>query len=148
MPLRKHARKGGQLPTPKGMGIHAKLIMKKNYKVIIAGGRNFNDYTLLKERCDFFLRNKLNEGRVVIVIGQASGADALGERYARETHLSIEVHPADWKKHGRAAGPIRNAEMAEVADALIAFWDGQSRGTKSMIELAKKKNLKVSVVNY
>ena len=120
--MRKHARKGGQLPTPKGMGIHAKLIMKKNYKVIIAEGRNFNDYTLLKERCDFFLRNKLNEGRVVIVIGQASGADALGERYARETHLSIEVHPADWKKHGRAAGPIRNAEMAEVADALIAFW--------------------------
>ena len=56
--------------------------------------------------------------------------------------------PADWEKYGRSAGPKRNAQMAEIANALIAFWDGQSRGTKNMIETAKQKGLIVKVVNY
>ena len=118
------------------------------YKVIIAGGRHFNDYELLKEKCDYYLQNKIREGRVVIVSGHATGADSLGERYAQERGLECEQYPADRKTHGRAAGPIRNAQMAEVADALIAFWDGQSRGTSSMINLAKSKGLKVAVVRY
>lgn len=109
------------------------------YKVIIAGGRHFDNYTLLKEKCDFYLQNKLMECQVIIISGHATGADALGERYAQERGLPLDAHPADWNKHGRAAGPIRNAEMAEVADALIAFWDGQSRGTANMINLAKSK---------
>ena len=58
------------------------------------------------------------------------------------------LYPADWERHGRAAGPIRNEEMAEVSDALIAFWDGKSRGTKSMIEIARRKGLQVAVVRY
>ena len=58
------------------------------------------------------------------------------------------LHPADWNRLGRAAGPIRNEEMAEVSDALIAFWDGKSRGTKSMIEIARRKGLQVAVVRY
>lgn len=120
----------------------------EDFRVIIAGGRDFNDYDLLKEKVDHLLSLKSETQQIVVVSGHASGADTLGERYAEEKGYSCELHPADWKTHGRAAGPIRNAEMAEVADALIAFWDGQSRGTKSMIELAKKKNLKVSVVNY
>ena len=118
------------------------------YKVIIAGGRHFNDYELLKEKCDYYLQHKLQEGRVVIISGHATGADFLGERYAQERGLSIDAHSADWNQHGRAAGPIRNAEMAEVADALIAFWDGVSRGTKNMIDTAKSKGLKVAVVKY
>lgn len=121
--------------------------MNNIFKVIIAGGRDFDNYELLKERCDYYLQNKLKEDRVVIVSGHANGADSLGERYAQERGLECETYPADWKAHGRAAGPIRNAKMAEVADALIAFWDGKSRGTKSMIELANKKGLKVSVVH-
>lgn len=84
----------------------------------------------------------------MIVSGHASGADALGERYAQERGLECEQYPADWEAYGRAAGPIRNAEMAEVADALIAFWDGASRGTKNMIDTAKSKGLKVAVVRY
>lgn len=118
------------------------------YKVIIAGGRYFNNYELLKERCDYYLQNKLREGRVVIVSGHATGADSLGERYAQERGLHCEQYPADWKAHGKAAGPIRNEQMANVANALIAFWDGQSRGTKNMINLAKSKGLKVAVVRY
>ena len=117
------------------------------YRVIIAGCRDFADYELLKEKCDFYLQNKEKED-IVIVSGHASGADALGERYAQERGLQLETYPADWKAHGRAAGPIRNENMARVANALIAFWDGKSRGTKNMIETARKYNLKVAVVRY
>lgn len=84
----------------------------------------------------------------MIVSGHASGADALGERYAQERGYETEIYPADWKTHGRAAGPIRNAQMAAVADALIALWDGKSHGIKNMIETARKHNLQVAVVRY
>ena len=117
------------------------------YKVIVAGCRDFADYELLKEKCDFYLQNKKPE-IIVIVSGHASGADTLGERYAQERGYETEVYPADWKTNGRAAGPIRNAQMATVADALIAFWDGKSRGTKNMIDTATKRGLQVAVVRY
>lgn len=120
----------------------------EDFKVIIAGCRNFNDYPLLKERCECYLQNKIKTHNVIIVSGHASGADPLGEQFAKEHRLSCKLHPADWDKHGRAAGPIRNAQMAGIPDALIAFWDGKSRGTKSMIELAKQKGLRVSIVRY
>lgn len=117
------------------------------YRVIIAGCRDFNDYELLKEKCDYFLQDEKKED-VVIISGHASGADALGERYAQERGFQLETFPADWKAHGRAAGPIRNARMASAANALIAFWDGKSRVTKNMIEIAENHNLKVVVVRY
>lgn len=117
------------------------------YRVIIEGCRDFDDYELLKEKCDYFLQDEKKED-VVIISGHASGADALGERYAQERGFQLETFPADWKAHGRAAGPIRNAQMAAVADALIAFWDGKSRGIKNMIDTATKRGLKVAVVRY
>ena len=117
------------------------------YKVIIAGCRDFADYELLKEKCDFYLQNQKPED-IVIVSGHASGADALGEHYALERDLQLETYTADWKAHGRAAGPIRNAQMASVAHALIAFWDGKSRETKNMIDTATKRGLQVAVVRY
>lgn len=117
------------------------------YKVIIAGCRDFTDYELLREKCDYHLQNLRLED-IVIVSGHASGADSLGERYAQDRGFQLETYPADWQAHGRAAGPIRNAKMANVAHALIAFWDGKSRGTKNMIETARKYNLKVAVVRY
>lgn len=116
-------------------------------RVIIAGCRDFNDYGLLQQTCDHLLQNQQKDN-VIIVSGHATGADALGERYAKEKGYKIEKHPADWKKYGKAAGPIRNAIMAEVSSALIAFWDGKSRGTKNMIDLANDRNLQVAVVEY
>ncbi len=123
-------------------------IERKPFRVIVAGGRTFEDYDLVKEKCDYFLQDKFKSCKVIIVSGHAPGADTCGEQYAQERGLECELHPANWKRHGRAAGPIRNAEMADCADALIAFQDGQSRGTKSMIDLAVKKGLQVTVVNY
>lgn len=117
------------------------------YRVIVAGCRDFTDYELLKEKCNFYLQDKKPEN-VIIVSGHASGADALGERYAQERGFGLETFPADWKAHRRAAGPIRNAQMASVAHALIAFWDGKSRGVMNMIDTAKKHNLQVAVVRY
>lgn len=118
------------------------------YRVIIAGTRSFNDYNLLKESCEHLLRENMEKHRIIILSGHASGADALGERFAEEHGLKCELHPADWKKHGRAAGPIRNTEMARISDALIAFWDGKSPGTRSMINLARKYGLQVSICRY
>lgn len=83
-----------------------------------------------------------------IVSGMAKGADNLGVAWARFIGLPCAEFPADWEEHGRAAGPIRNAEMAEYADALVAFWDGKSRGTKNMIDQAIKRSLLVKVIYY
>lgn len=115
------------------------------YKVIVAGGRHFNNYELLKQKLDVLLSNK---EKVEIVSGGAKGADSLGERYAKEKNLLLETKPADWDKHGNSAGYKRNKEMADYADALVAFWDGKSKGTKHMIDLAKKSNLAVRVIYY
>lgn len=117
------------------------------FKVIVAGGREFNNYALLRTRLDQALRNRKND-EILIVSGKARGADALGERYAKERGYAVSEHPADWDNYGKSAGYIRNKEMAEEADALMAFWDGKSRGTMHMINLAKEKGLKTLVVRY
>jgi len=114
-------------------------------KVIIAGGRDFNNYELLKVRCDNIL-SKQNE--IIIVSGGAKGADSLGERYANDKGYSLEIYPAEWDKYGKSAGYKRNVLMSENADSLIAFWDGKSRGTKHMIDIATKNGLNVRVINY
>ena len=114
-------------------------------KVIIAGGRNFRDYDKLKESCDNIL---VNQKEVEIVSGTAAGADILGERYAQEKGYEVKKFPAQWDLYGKSAGYKRNQQMAEYADGLIAFWDGKSKGTKHMIDIANKMGLKVRVIRY
>ena len=120
----------------------------ENFKVIIAGSRGFSNYKLLKEKCNEYLREKRKEYNIIIISGGARGADTLGEKYAQDEGFSLEVFPANWNKFGKSAGFIRNEQMAEIADALIAFWDGKSNGTKHMIEIMENKKLLVRVVNY
>lgn len=120
----------------------------ENFKVIIAGSRGFSNYKLLKEKCNEYLREKRKEYNIIIISGGARGADTLGEKYAQEEGFSLEVFPANWNKFGKSAGFRRNEQMAEIADALIAFWDGKSHGTKHMIEIMENKKLLVRVVNY
>lgn len=112
-------------------------------KVIIAGGRDFNDYLLLLQavvKADFDITE--------VVSGGAKGADALGELFAHDMDIALSCFPANWDKHGRAAGPIRNGEMAQYADALIAMWDGTSSGTRNMINQAKDRGLRVYIERY
>ena len=114
-------------------------------KVIIAGGRDFEDYYLLCQKVEKILSR---QDEVEIVSGTAKGADKLGELYAHEHGHQIKRFPADWGSFGKKAGYIRNEEMAEYADALIAFWNGESKGTKHMIDIANNNELKVRVITY
>ena len=118
-------------------------------KVIVAGGRDFKDYKLLKCTLDSFQQEY---GKITEVIsGTAKGVDKLGEEYANENNIPIKRFVPDWKGLGKKAGFVRNRQMGDYAKKhngmLVAFWDKQSRGTKGMIEYAKKIGLK-SVIAY
>jgi len=114
--------------------------------LIVAGGRNFSDYVLAYEQIHQCVQSIDDE--VAIVSGGAKGADTMGEAYALLYDLPLIRYLAKWGEHGRAAGPIRNSEMAEIGTDLLAFWDGQSRGTKDMITKAKSKGMAVTIVYY
>jgi predicted Rossmann fold nucleotide-binding protein DprA/Smf involved in DNA uptake len=118
--------------------------MDKEINVIIAGSREFSNYELLKEVCDHVLENKIKDGyKITIISGHARGADLLGEQYATQKGFDLKIFPADWDKYGKKAGFKRNEKMAELGNALIAFFaDGaESRGTKHMVKTAREKNL-------
>ncbi len=122
-------------------------------KVIIAGSRGFDDYLKLSMVCvDILGIRAYPTGQAAamteIVSGGARGADTLGEKFAEQYGSSVKSFPADWDKHGKSAGYIRNEAMAEYANVLIAFWDGESRGTKHMIDLALKHGLDIHVFQY
>ena len=121
---------------------------KKIFKVVVAGGRDFTNYNLLKEKVDNILSQKKLTHKILILSGKSIGADCLGEIYALENNIEILSYPADWDKFGKKAGVKRNAEMINDADALIAFWNGSSKGTKYMIDIATKKGKMIRVINY
>lgn len=114
-------------------------------KTIIAGSRNIKDYNIVVQAIKFAKNNGIIP--TVIISGKAKGVDTLGEQYAHENNLPIEEFPANWKKYGKSAGVIRNEKMAQIADALIAIWDGKSIGTKNMIKNAKKYHLHYYIFN-
>jgi hypothetical protein len=121
----------------------------KTFKVIIAGGRDFKDYELLRKEMDYLLSARIKAGyKIIIISGTANGADKLGERYAIEKGYKIIRMPADWDKFGKSAGYKRNAEMADVADACAVFWDNRSKGTGHMINIAESKGLLLRIINY
>lgn len=111
------------------------------YKIVVAGSRSFDNYVLLADTLDSFIKTIMVSEKVTdieIVSGTAKGADKLGERYAQEHGYHIEKFPAYWEHYGKAAGPIRNEHMASYADFIFIFWDGQSKGSRSMIKCAQK----------
>src|SRR5258708_7031351 len=98
-------------------------------KLIIAGGRDFSNYKLFSKTMEDFVEfhgipSELISGKC------PTGADYYGERWAETRYVSIKGFPADWNKHGKVAGPIRNKQMAEHADRALIFWDGKSKGSK------------------
>jgi hypothetical protein len=115
------------------------------FKVIVAGSRGFNDYELLNTKLNKLLINKTD---IEIVSGEAKGADTLGEKYAKEHNHQIKKFPANWSEYGKRAGYIRNEEMAKYGDACVVFWDGQSKGSKHMIDLATKHGLEIKIIKY
>jgi hypothetical protein len=85
----------------------------------------------------------------MIISGTAKGVDRAGERFASDYDIYIEFFPADWDKHGKKAGYLRNIEMADYCTHAIVFWDGVSKGTASMIDLLERAEIPhiVKVVN-
>lgn len=124
-------------------------------RIIVAGTRTFSDYELLENKLNDFiseLNQKYPDKQIVIITGAAKGADQLGSFYARSHNIPLKEFPADWHTYGRAAGPIRNQQMLDFAlheiPKLIVFWDGKSRGTKNMIDIARRYNVQTEVLVY
>lgn len=122
----------------------------KACKIIICGSRTFDDFALLCRKMNK-LTSKITRP-LIAVSGTAKGADLLGEKWFWELPferrlLMKRFHP-DWDRLGKKAGVIRNQEMVDYADRLVAFWDGKSPGTKDCIERARKKGIKVKVIQY
>jgi len=103
-------------------------------KTIIAGSRS----TTRKEFQEAIQSAEWINKTTTVISGTARGADTFGEEWAEKNGLEIERCPAQWNKFGKKAGPIRNKEMAYQGDALLAIWDGESRGTLNMINNAKR----------
>lgn len=122
------------------------------FKVVIAGGRDFFDIGLMLEYVDRCLEGKRETHNIRIISGTANGADKTGEIYASARGHKVIQMPAQWKRPDgstdRGAGYRRNVQMAEAADAVICFWNGKSRGTKHMIDIAKDKGLPLRVCPY
>tara|TARA_R100001132_G_C3271943_1_gene94032 strand:+ start:1024 stop:1380 length:357 start_codon:yes stop_codon:yes gene_type:complete len=116
-----------------------------SFNVIVAGSRDFVDYNLLEYKLDKLL---IDRSDVCIISGGARGADTLGERYAKEKSLDILIIKADWNRYGKSAGYKRNTVMAAQADGCVVFWDGISKGSKHMIDIAKEFKIPVRVVEY
>lgn len=109
-------------------------------RTIIAGGRNIFNMAELDAAlaaCGWT--------PTTVICGGASGADMLGKRWAEANNVPVEYFEADWATYSRAAGMYRNAQMAEAAEALIALWDSESRGTSNMITNARRCKLKIYV---
>ena len=115
-----------------------------NFNVCICGCRWFDDYDFFKEKCLFLLKNKIPN--ITIISGGASGADKLAEQFAKDYDFELKIFNADWDRYGNSAGPRRNKEMVKIADGIIAFWDGKSKGTKHTINFCKQYNKPCKVV--
>lgn len=115
------------------------------FRVVIGGLRSYENYKEFCNYVDFCLSEISTKGEIIIISGHCSGTDMMAEQYAKEKNYILEIYPAEWKKYGRAAGPIRNRQMVENADYVIAFWNNKSRGTKNLIECARNRNIPIKV---
>ena len=112
-------------------------------KIAIVGGRDFDDYKKLCAVMEPYKKYCSYE-----ICGEAKGADSLGKKWAEENNIEVKNYPADWDKNGKAAGHIRNEEMAQESDFIVAFWDGKSKGTKNMIDNCLRLKKSILVIFY
>lgn len=114
--------------------------------IVICGSRNFDDYKLFQVEMDEFLNMREKE-TITLVSGGARGADSMARTYAQKYDYKFKEYLADWDGLGKKAGFVRNAQMLEIADTIIAFWDGKSKGTAHMIKEAIRRNIPLVVVD-
>lgn len=119
-------------------------------KVIIAGSRNIPK-TVQHCLIDSSLTELFSQFGIVVtevVSGTAKGGDKVGEERAKLNNIPIKKFPANWDEYGKRAGYLRNAEMAEYGEFLVAIWDGKSKGTKHMIDIAYKKGVPAKTIRF
>lgn len=120
--------------------------------IIVAGSRNFGAIDSSTEDKWRFVWAHLDAAwgsrpdNPTLVSGGATGIDRCGELWAESRKVPVLQMPANWSRYGNIAGPIRNEEMATIADRCIVFWDGKSRGSKNMIDIALKRGLHLTVI--
>jgi len=112
-------------------------------KIAIVGSRTFDNYTLVEHTLSTY-----KQQIEVVVSGGARGADKLGEQWATENGIKTLIFKPDWTKYGKRAGILRNNDIIQNADYVIAFWDGQSKGTAHSISLCKTHNKPCKIVMY
>jgi predicted Rossmann fold nucleotide-binding protein DprA/Smf involved in DNA uptake len=110
-------------------------------KTAVIGSRGFSDYDLLKQTLDACFISE-------IVSGGAIGADQMAERYAEELKIPTLIFKPDYNKYGRGAPLVRNKEIVDAAERVIAFWDGKSRGTAYTLKYARSKGKEVKVISF
>lgn len=114
-------------------------------KLVIAGTRSFDDVDLMySSLAPLLYQVSVSE----VVSGHARGADQMGEMWAHEHGIPVKLFEADWKKHGKIAGFMRNEQMAKYADSAVVFWNGLSKGTYNMIHQMRMLDKPVSIVYY
>lgn len=123
------------------------------HRIIICGSRNFTDFNMLTQYLDNKFANK-DKSQITIVSGHARGTDMLAESYAHMRNIHLREFPAKWNTLGKSAGMVRNKDMLNYitqpghTPEVIAFWDGISRGTENMIQIAKKANVPVDICHF
>ncbi len=137
--------------------------MKNNFGIIVAGSRSIvwwkphlessisftpEQFVKVFNRVQKLWRLKIKNKRIFIISGGAEGIDKLGEIYAKQNGIDLVIAPALWDYHGKKAGMLRNNFMVNLAEGLIAIWDGSSRGTMNMVKVAQDKGLPVYFVNF
>lgn len=122
---------------------------KPDFRLIVAGSRKFASYDDVAAVINKMIVNKKKTHNIVIVSGGAQGPDTLGRAYAIKNGYRVELCEADWDRLGKSAGYRRNEQMRDISDALLAFWDGKSKGTRHMIEsmLAVGKPVRIAEVD-
>lgn len=118
--------------------------------LIVFGTRTFADSELLSAKLDHYTAAL---GKLVVVTGGADGADTLADRWASDRKHTRMIFYADWDKHGKAAGPIRNQEMIDhvltkPVRYAVCFWDGSSRGSADMIARVKAAKIPLRIVRF
>ena len=114
--------------------------------IAIVGGRDFNDYPLLKESISAYI--DAHEKPENIVSGGAKGADTLAAQFAAEMGIPLLIFKPDYQRYGRGATLVRNTQIIENAEVVFAFWDGQSKGTKDSIKKAEKLEKELYIITY
>lgn len=112
-------------------------------KIAVIGGRDFNNDTLLNNTMDTY-KSKIS----VLVSGGARGADSMGENWAKRNNIPTDIYIPNWNKFGKSAGFIRNKDIINNCDIVIAFWDGKSKGTANSIAIAKDLDKEIIIIKY